>query len=86
MASDPHEIHNLAKDPKFKKQLQRHRRLLDNWIKETGDQGLKTESDPGLLAVLKRWDAKCVNPEYDRVPLPSNTLAGGLVLRCRGGV
>jgi hypothetical protein len=41
--------------------------LLDNWIKETGDQGLKTESDPGLLAVLKRWGAKCVNPEYDRV-------------------
>jgi arylsulfatase A-like enzyme len=67
LANDPHEIHNLANDSKFKKQLQRHRRLLDNWIKETGDQGLKTESDPGLLAVLKRWGAKCVNPEYDRV-------------------
>ncbi len=67
LANDPHEIHNLANDPKFKKQLLRHRRLLDNWIKETGDQGLKTESDPGLLAVLKRWGAKCVNPEYDRV-------------------
>ena len=67
LANDPHEIHNLANDPKFKKQLLRHRRLLDNWIKETGDQGLKTESDPGLLAVLKRWGVKCVNPEYDRV-------------------
>jgi arylsulfatase A-like enzyme len=59
LANDPHEIHNLANDPKFKKQLLRHRRLLDNWIKETGD--------PGLLAVLKRWGVKCVNPEYDRV-------------------
>ena len=67
LANDPHEIHNLANDPKFKKQLQRHRRLLDEWIKKTGDQGLKIESDPGLLAVLKRWGAKCVNPEYDRV-------------------
>ena len=57
----------MAKDPKFKKQLERHRRLLDEWVKETGDQGLKTESDPGLLAVLKRWGEKCVNPEYDRV-------------------
>ena len=67
MANDPHEIHNLAKDPKFNKILDQHRRLLDGWIKETGDQGLKTESDPGLLAVIKRWGAKCVNPEYDRV-------------------
>ena len=67
LANDPHEIHNLAKDPKFKKILDQHRRLLDGWIKETGDQGLKTESDPGLLAVLKRWGTKCVNPEYDRV-------------------
>ena len=67
LASDTHEIRNLAKDPKFKKQLERHRRLLDEWVKETGDQGLKTESDPGLLAVLKRWGEKCVNPEYDRV-------------------
>ena len=67
LANDPHEIHNLAKDPKFKKILDQHRRLLDGWIKGTGDQGLKTESDPGLLAVLKRWGTKCVNPEYDRV-------------------
>ena len=27
----------------------------------------ETESAPGLLAVLKRWGVKCVNPEYDRV-------------------
>ena len=75
LANDPHEIYNLAKDPKFKKVLEEHRLLLDGWIKEHGDKGLETESDPGLLAVLKRWGDKCVNPEYDRVrPLlkPSN--------------
>jgi hypothetical protein len=65
--NDPHEINNLAKNPKFKKELKRHRDILDGWIKQTGDKGLKTESDPGLLAVLKRWGDKCVNPEYDRV-------------------
>ena len=67
LANDPHEIYNLAKDPKFKKILEEHRLLLDHWIKKHGDKGLETESDPGLLAVLKRWGAKCVNPEYDRV-------------------
>ena len=67
LANDPHEIYNLAKDPKFKKILEEHRLLLDGWIKEHGDKGLETESDPGLLAVLKRWGAQCVNPEYDRV-------------------
>ncbi len=67
LANDPHEIYNLAKDPKFKKILEKHRLLLDGWIKKHGDKGLETESDPGLLAVLKRWGAKCVNPEYDRV-------------------
>jgi len=41
--------------------------LLEDWIAETGDQGQATESDAGLLAALKRWGDKCVNPEYDRV-------------------
>ncbi len=67
LANDPHEIHNLANDPKHKKALAQHRKLLAGWIKETGDQGLKIESDAGLLATLKRWGDKCVNPEYDRV-------------------
>ena len=67
LANDPHEIHNLAADPKYKKELQRHRDLLAGWIKETGDQGQKVESDAGLLSTMKRWGDLCVNPEYDRV-------------------
>ena len=67
LSQDPHEINNLATDPKFKKELKKHQDLLDEWIEKNGDKGLKTESNPGLLAVLKRWGDKCVNPEYDRV-------------------
>jgi hypothetical protein len=67
LANDPHEIHNLAKDPKHRKALAQHRKLLADWIKKTGDKGQTTESDAGLLATLKRWGDKCVNPEYDRV-------------------
>lgn len=65
--NDPHEINNLANDPAFQKQLEHHRGILQQWIEETGDKGQEPESDAGLLATLKRWGKKCVNPEYDRV-------------------
>jgi len=67
LANDPHEIHNLADDPEFAAELERHRQILADWIKETGDKGQVPESDIGLLCTLKRWGDKCVNPEYDKV-------------------
>ena len=67
LENDPHETHNLATDPKFKAELKRHRKLLAEWIQETGDKGQLPESDLGLLSTLKRWGDKCINPEYDRV-------------------
>lgn len=67
LSNDPHEIRNLATDPKYRDTLEKHRALLDAWITETKDQGQIVESDAGLLAALKRWGDKCVNPEYDRV-------------------
>lgn len=65
--NDPHEVNNLATDPKFQQELQRHRKLLEGWIKETGDQGQYPESEAGLREVLNQWKKACVNPEYDRV-------------------
>ena len=67
LQNDPHEIHNLAEHPRFASELKRHRKLLAKWIEETGDNGQEVESDAGLIATLKRWGDKCVNPEYDRV-------------------
>ena len=67
LSNDPHEIHNLAKDARFQSELKKHRAILANWISATGDKGQEIESDAGLLATLKRWGEKCVNPEYDRV-------------------
>ncbi len=67
LAKDPHEINNLAGDPKYATVLKQHQQLLANWMKETDDQGQYPESDAALLAVLKQWRSRCVNPEYDRV-------------------
>lgn len=65
--NDPHEIHNLAEDPKFTEELKRHREILTKWIADTGDKGQFPESDAGLREVLNQWKKACVNPEYDRV-------------------
>jgi hypothetical protein len=67
LAKDPHEIHNLAANPKYEAALARHRKMLAQWIAATGGKGQEPESDIGLRSVLKRWGDKCVNPEYDRV-------------------
>ena len=67
LTNDPHEIHNLATNPRFANELEKHRKILADWIERTGDRGQEVESDAALLAALKRWQDKCVNPEYDRV-------------------
>ncbi len=67
VVADPHQIRNLASDPGHAGELERHRGILDEWIAETDDKGQYPESERGLLAVIKRWGARCVNPEYDEV-------------------
>ena len=67
LENDPHEINNLADDPSFESELNRHRVLLEVWIKETDDKGQYTESVEALMGVLTQWSDVAVNPEYDRV-------------------
>ena len=64
LANDPHEIRNLAGDPRYAAELKRHRQLLADWIKSTGDRGQVQEDDAGLIQVLYEWGDKAVNPEY----------------------
>jgi arylsulfatase A-like enzyme len=65
--NDPHEMKNLVGNPKHRTELDRHRAILETWMKETDDKGQYPESAEGLLQVLYRWGSKCVNPEYDTV-------------------
>jgi len=39
LLNDPHEVRNLAGDPKYQTDLERLRATLDKWIKATGDKG-----------------------------------------------
>jgi N-sulfoglucosamine sulfohydrolase len=43
LKADPHEVHNLAADPMYDAKRKEMGAILDNWIKETHDQGEKPE-------------------------------------------
>jgi N-sulfoglucosamine sulfohydrolase len=49
LQQDPHELHNLAEDPKLRRILREHRAKLDEWIKATADKGESPE-DPKEVA------------------------------------
>ena len=66
LENDPHEINNLATDPKYADELARHQEILENWINETDDQGQYPESIAALKGVLIQWSAQAVNPEYEK--------------------
>ena len=65
--SDPSQLNNLAGDPRFAKQLDRHRKLLDGWLSK-GDAGEGEESSEELAFQSKdqKW-GRAVNPEYEVV-------------------
>lgn len=45
LAADPHEINNLARDPKRRATLARMRAAVEKWMKETNDLGLVPETE-----------------------------------------
>lgn len=72
LAADPYQVNNLAGDSNFAHELLRHRQILENWIRETDDQGQYPEPVAQLKATFDLWkdnpifrDAD-VNPEYDQ--------------------
>lgn len=69
VATDPHQMNNLASNPEFKNILEQHRLALNSWMEENGDDG-EQESAEQLKATFDLWkdrpqfkNAK-VNPEY----------------------
>jgi hypothetical protein len=64
---DPSQLNNLVGDPKYAKELDRHRKLLDDWLAK-GDAGEDEESHEELAyqAQGHKW-GRAVNPEYEVV-------------------
>ena len=65
ISKDPAQVHNLVGDPKFAKELNRHRKLLDAWLAK-GDRGEAEESPNALRHNGDVWSGgRGVNPEYE---------------------
>ncbi len=56
--TDPHEIRNLATDPRYCSQLARLRDALDAWLRDVGDMGRIPESE-----MVRSWYPDGVQPE-----------------------
>lgn len=65
VTTDPSQINNLVNDPEFKTELQRHRKLLDQWLAK-GDMGQGEEpiEEMRYNAEQPKWGLG-VNPEYE---------------------
>ena len=65
VSKDPAQVNNLVGDPKFAKELNRHRKLLDTWLAK-GDMGADEESTNALRHNGDTWQGgRGVNPEYE---------------------
>ncbi len=62
---DPDEIENLVTNLNYREELERHRKILEDWILQTDDKGQYPENIEGLRFMYEIWGEKCVNPEYD---------------------
>lgn len=67
VVSDPAQINNLIDDPKLQDQVERHRKLLDQWLAK-GDAGAEEEplEELAYQASGHKW-GEGVNPEYEAV-------------------
>jgi len=49
LAKDPHEFNNIAMDPAYQSTIEKLRKLMDDWIDETGDTGQYPEKKEDVL-------------------------------------
>ena len=63
IANDPHQINNLAEDPKHDTILKKHRQVLLDWIASTDDKGAYPESDRAIKETIDLWGAMCVSTQ-----------------------
>lgn len=66
VVNDPAQLVNLVSDGRYKKQLERHRDLMNGWL-DNGDTGSGTEPPVELrMADNEKW-GRGLNPEYESI-------------------
>lgn len=75
LRDDPFEINNLALNPDYVEELEKHSDILNQWIVETDDKGQYPENEENLKLMLGIWGKHAVNPEYEALRMKYPTLA-----------
>ena len=65
VTADPHEVKNLALDPKYAPKLRELRALVDQWVVESGDKGGAME-DP--LDIYRGYNGRLPDESADSIP------------------
>ena len=65
LSADPHEVKNLALDPKHAAKLRELRTLVDQWVIESGDKGGAME-DP--LDIYRGYNGRLPDESADSIP------------------
>ncbi|EWH08801.1 sulfatase atsG [Catenovulum agarivorans DS-2] len=73
---DPHELHNLAQDPKYAQQLQTLRIEMNNWLNSIGDNPQLPERD----LVSQLWNNQTTQPVTENPQVHKN--GNQLTIRC----
>ena len=76
--NDPHELNNLAGNPKYAAKLAELRTAMDSWINEVGDLG--AEDERGMLS--RFWNGQAEMPTTGRPQLRRDSL-GRFVLESK---
>jgi arylsulfatase A-like enzyme len=72
VVDDPHQINNIATDPKHRKELKKLRKLMDQWQRRTGD------TVPSLdIATPDRLDRRTGKPIHGRGGRPKGGIIPG---------
>ena len=64
LKDDPHELNNLAAAGQTESELQRHRKILEEWITASDDKGRLPESRESLVHVIYKWRQRCKGESY----------------------
>lgn len=76
LENDPYELSNLADSADYRRVLEEHATVLDEWIEETDDKGQYPEGIQGLKLMLGIWGEYATNPEYEPLRQRFEGLAG----------
>ncbi|MFT4929599.1 MAG: arylsulfatase A-like enzyme [Phenylobacterium sp.] len=76
LRNDPDEIVNLAANPSYRDELNKHRQTLERWIVESDDLGQYPEREESLKLMLGIWGDTAINNEFDALRAKYPDLSG----------